>query len=125
MFTTELSLELSLTLCNPNLVAPTELLCPWDSPGKNTAVGCQVLLQGIFPTQVSNPGLLCLLHWQAGSLPLVPPGSLRDTYTHLISRALAFFFFLRKTNFILASIDLIKDISMWYIIPGDKVYCVS
>ena len=29
-----------------------------DSPGKNTGVVCQVLLQGIFPTQESNPGLL-------------------------------------------------------------------
>ena len=28
-----------------------------DSPGKDTGVGCQVLLQGIFPTQGSNPGL--------------------------------------------------------------------
>ena len=26
-------------------------LCPWDSPGKNTRVGCHCLLQGIFPTQ--------------------------------------------------------------------------
>ena len=31
-------------------------------------------LQGIFPTQGLNPGVLSLLHWQAGSLPLVPPG---------------------------------------------------
>ena len=31
-------------------------------------------LQGIFPTQGSNLRLLCLLHWQAGSLPLAPPG---------------------------------------------------
>ena len=30
---------------------PTRLLCPWDSPGKNTGVGCHALLQGIFPTQ--------------------------------------------------------------------------
>ena len=30
-------------------------------------------LQGIFPTQGSNMRLLCLLHWQPGSLPLVPP----------------------------------------------------
>ena len=30
----------------------------WDSPGKNTGVGCRFLLQGIFPTQGSNPGLL-------------------------------------------------------------------
>ena len=33
------------------------LLCPWDSPGKNTGVGCHALLQGIFPTQGLNPGL--------------------------------------------------------------------
>ena len=32
------------------------------------------LLQGIFLTQELNPSLLHLLHWQAGSLPLVPPG---------------------------------------------------
>ena len=31
-------------------------------------------LQGISPTQGSNPHLLCLLHWQACSLPLAPPG---------------------------------------------------
>ena len=30
--------------------------------------------RGIFPTQGLNPHLLCLLHWQVGSLPLVPPG---------------------------------------------------
>ena len=34
------------------------LLPPWDSPGKSTGVGCHFLLQGIFLTQVSNPGLL-------------------------------------------------------------------
>ena len=33
-------------------------------------VGCLFLLQGIFTTQGSNPRLLRLLHWQAGSLPL-------------------------------------------------------
>ena len=32
------------------------LLCSWNSPGKNTGVGCHALLQGIFPTQGSNPG---------------------------------------------------------------------
>ena len=45
---------------------------PWDSPRKNTGVGCQALLQGIFPTQEMNPCFLHLLHWQAGSLPLAP-----------------------------------------------------
>ena len=44
------------------------------SPGKNTGVGCHFRLQGIFPTQGSNLSLLCLPHWQVGSLPLAPPG---------------------------------------------------
>ena len=34
------------------------LLCPWNSPDKNTGVGCHFFLQGIFPTQGSNSGLL-------------------------------------------------------------------
>ena len=41
-----------------------------DSPNKNTGVKCHALLQGIFPTQGSNPNLQCLLHWQADSLRL-------------------------------------------------------
>ena len=45
-----------LTLCD--LMEPTRLLCPWDSLGKNTAVGCDALFQEIFLTQGSNPGLL-------------------------------------------------------------------
>ena len=44
----------------------------WDSPGKNTGVGCHALLQGIFPIQGSNLRLLCLLQWQVGSLRLEP-----------------------------------------------------
>ena len=32
--------------------------CPWNSPGQNTEVGILSLLQGIFPTQGLNPGLL-------------------------------------------------------------------
>ena len=36
---------------------PTRLLHPWNSPGKNTGVGCHFLLQGTFPTQGSNLGL--------------------------------------------------------------------
>ena len=35
---------------------------------------CHALFQEIFPTQALNPHLLWLLHWQAGSLPLAPPG---------------------------------------------------
>ena len=42
----------------PQRLQPARLLCPWDSPGKNTGVGCHSLLQGTFPTQGSNPFLL-------------------------------------------------------------------
>ena len=67
----------SLQLC-PTVYDPMNCSLPGssvrgDSPGKNTGVGCHFLLQGIFPTQGLNPGLLRLLHWQAGSLPLAPP----------------------------------------------------
>ena len=42
----------------PHRLQPNRPLCPWDVPGKNTTVGCHVLLQGIFPTQGSNFHLL-------------------------------------------------------------------
>ena len=61
------------------------LLWPWDSPGRNTGVGCHALLPGTFPAQGSHPQLLCLLHWQAGSLPLVPPGEPNSTLHGFIS----------------------------------------
>ena len=50
------SLQSYLTLCH-FMDQPTRFLCPWDFPGKNTGVGCHFFLQGIFPTQGSNPGL--------------------------------------------------------------------
>ena len=39
-------------------LVPTRLLCPWNYPGKNTGVGSHALLQGIFPAQGLNLGLL-------------------------------------------------------------------
>ena len=41
----------------PHALQPARLLCPWDSPSRNTGVGCQTLLLGIFPTQGLNSGL--------------------------------------------------------------------
>ena len=56
---------------------PTRLLCPWDTPGKNTGVGCHFLLQGIYlpdpGTEPKSPAL------QADSLPFELPG---DVYPH-------------------------------------------
>ena len=74
----------ALFVCAPSL-SPSLLphgqqsvrvLCPRDFPGKNIGVGFHFFLQGIVPTQGSNMCLSCLLHWQASSLPLVPPGTL-------------------------------------------------
>jgi len=47
----------------PHGLELASLLCPWDSLGKNTGVGCHALLQGLFLTWELNPHLLCLLHW--------------------------------------------------------------
>ena len=58
--------------CDPMDCSLPRLLCLWGSPGKNTGIGCYALLQSICPTQGLNPRLLCLLHWQVDSLPLVP-----------------------------------------------------
>ena len=58
----------------PMDLQPTRLLCPQDSPGKNTGVVCHSLLQGIFPTQRQNSSVFSFLLWQASSLPLAPPG---------------------------------------------------
>ena len=45
------------TLCDPIDCSPPGSSVHGDSLGKNTGMGCQALLQGIFPTQGSNPGL--------------------------------------------------------------------
>ena len=62
------------------------LLRLWDSPGKNTGVGCHVLLQGIFPTQWSNSGLL---HWDflPAELPILkgPFSTFQHFDFHLLS----------------------------------------
>ena len=67
----EKSLQSCPTLCE-TVVLQAPLSMGFSS--KDTVVGCHALLQGIFLMQWSNQGHLSLLHWQAGSLPLVPPG---------------------------------------------------
>ena len=52
-----LSHSVVLTLCDPMDYCPPGTSVHGDSPGKNTGEGCHTLLQGIFPTQESNPGL--------------------------------------------------------------------
>ena len=59
----------------PHELQPPRLLCPWDFQGKITGVGCHFPLQGIFPTEGLNLGLLHLLNLQVDSLPLAPLGN--------------------------------------------------
>ena len=78
------SLQSRLTLCDPVahcppgpsvpgiLQARTLEQVPWAPPG-------------VFPIQGSNAPLLRLLHWQAGSLPLAPPGSSQNKEKWLCS----------------------------------------
>ena len=56
----------------PHGLQPTTLLCPWNSPGKNTGVDCQALLQGNLP-EPRFPAL------QADSLPSEPSGKPKKT----------------------------------------------
>ena len=49
--------QLCLTLCDPVDYSPPGSSVHGDSSGKKTGVGCHALLQGIFPTQGSNPDL--------------------------------------------------------------------
>jgi len=48
------------TLCDPIDGSPLRLLCPWDSPGKNTGVGCHFLLQCMKVKSESEVAPLCL-----------------------------------------------------------------
>ena len=63
-----------------------------DSPGKNTGVGCHALLQGMFPSWESNPGLphcrpiLCYLSHQGSPLPCLRYDNLLEQFTELRKR---------------------------------------
>ena len=68
-----------LLLCLGSVVTPWTVA--WQAPlslilGKNTGGGCHFLFQRILPSQGSDLRLLCFLHWQVDSLPLVPLGKL-------------------------------------------------
>ena len=68
-----------LTLCDPMDYRPQGFFVHGDSPGKNTGVGCHALLQGIVPTQGSNPGLLHC----GQTLKTEPPGKPNISYLFL------------------------------------------
>ena len=64
----------------PHGLYPTRLLRPWDFPGKSAGVDCHFLLQGIFLTQESNPGLP---HCRQTLYCLSHQGSLREALLYI------------------------------------------
>ena len=79
--------QLCPTLCNP-MDCCNRLLCPWNSPSKDTREGSHSLLQGTFPTQVLNPGLP---HCRWDSSPAEPPGNTKNTGVGSLSLFLCIF----------------------------------
>ena len=75
---------------------PARLLCPWDITDNFTGMVCHALLQGIFPTQGSKPGLLRLLHYRQILLLLSHQGSLYSMMPIANDTVLYTWSFLRK-----------------------------
>ena len=67
------SLQSCLTLCDPIDWQPARLPCPWDSPGKNTGVGCHFLLQCMKVKSESEVAQSCLT--LSNPMDCSPPGS--------------------------------------------------
>ena len=82
--------QLSVTLWTIALQAPLSA----GFSRQEHRVGCHSLLQGIFLMQGWHPHLLCLLHWQADSLPLAPPGR-RKSHGSLLTESTSL---VRKSN---------------------------
>ena len=81
-----------MTYCLLSATLWTEALQAAPSMGfsrQEYGVVCHALLQGVFPTQGLNTPLLCLLHWQAGSSPPVPPGKPQNIYPYGVSNQLS------------------------------------
>ena len=74
------SLQMCSTLCDSVDCSPPGSSVHGDSPGKNTGVSCHAFLQGIFPTQGLNPGLLHCR--QIDSLPAELPGKPKLLLAH-------------------------------------------
>ena len=61
-------------LCDPKDCSPPGSSVQGVLQARILELGCHFLLQWIFLIQGLNPCILCLLHWEEGSLPLAPPG---------------------------------------------------
>ena len=100
----------------PHGLQPTMLLCPWDSPGKNTGVGCHFLLQGIFrrrdQTQISLIAGRCFNLWATREPQIKLPTSAESSKKQESSR---------KTS-ISALLTMPKPLTVWITINCGKFW---
>ena len=104
--------------CSPpgSCIPPGSMDTPWDLPSKNTGVGCNILLRGIFLTQWLN---LYLLHWHVDSLLLSHQGSLYANtqirkYSYCFSNKIGILLYmLAYDEYFLISINIFK---MWFLV---------
>ena len=94
---------------------------------QETGAGYHALLQGIFPTQGSNSHLLCLLHWQVSSLPLVLPGKPTHTHTHTHTHNIFIFIYLLYIYYfyVLSQYGLLQDIEYTFLYSIVGPGCLS
>ena len=95
--------------CSP--VAP-KILSLWNFSVKNTEMGCHFLLQGIFPTQELNPGLLHLLHWLSGSFLLNHLGN-KSLHNWVILKYLTWSLALGKFSLVMWIFSHISLLLIW------------
>ena len=89
---------------------------------QNSRVGCCALLQGIFLIQGSNPQLLCLFHWQAGSLSLAPPGNPQTSYMYTYIPS---FLSLSPPTRNMSPLNKLSNLNIWFWDPPLKWQLVS
>ena len=96
-------------------LGPTRLLCPWNSPGRNTGGGCHALLKGTFLTRGLNSHLSASPALQADSLTTElsgkPIGSIISKYSDVLS--------LGNFCFNYASLCLTQDTACLGLVHGD------
>ena len=112
---------------------PHGLYSPWNSPGQNTRVGCLSLLQGIFPTQGSNLGLLCyrrMLYQLSrkgkpentgvGSLSLLQGTFLTQESNWGLLHCRQILYQLSYQGSQIVHLEIVKMVNLMYILPHDK-----
>ena len=94
----------------PYGLQPARPFCPWNFPGQNNGACCHFLLQGIFPTQRSNPGLP---HCRQILLPTEPPWKPKKTGVGSLSLLQRIFLTQESNQGLLHCKRILYQLSYW------------